>query len=196
MMVSKNKIWAYGKGMNAGNILVHLQNGVHIILEKSAKANFSNYFKIAASNVYVLSQGFTESECLDILKKGANIIINNTWDEAEINSLIKKGKNKVIVIGSEISKEQLLVFANKGALVVLDHSISLLDLDNFLAQPHKNCLIRVDHFKIPDLLLFLKKGATLILNDTLSEHEIHELKIAGKDRIIINTSEEIWTIHH
>lgn len=194
-MSAKNKIWAYGKGMNSGQILLHLQNGIHIILEKSTKANFANYFKIAAANVYILSNGFTEAECQDFLKKGANIIINNLWDEAEINSLIKKGKNKVIVIGKEISKEQLLVYANKGALVVLDQSISILDITNFLAQPHKNCLIRADHFQLKDLLSFIKKGATIILNDSISETDTHALKLAGKEKIIINTSEEIWKMN-
>jgi hypothetical protein len=193
-MIGKSKMWVYGKGIGSGQILLHLQNGINMVVDKSHEKDFARFAKINPGNLYILATGFTSGDCLKFLKDNSNIILNHHWEEAEINALIKKGKNKIVINGKGFKKEQLLVFAAKGANVVLDHTLSVLDINNFLNQPNKNILIKGKNFSHKDLLEFLEKGASVIIYDGISEQEKHPLISAGKQRVIITTSEEIWDV--
>lgn len=195
LAAGKSTIWIDSKTINKTQALAFLKNGASLVVSKENEEELPSYLKITKANLFILPSDFIYNELYDLIqKKNKNLFLlfNKRWDEAELTSLILKGKNKIIINGNDFSKEELLVFAGKGAQVILNNQLELPDIKTFLSLPNKNIFIRSEGFTQAELHSFLQKGANLIVSPITPEDEIDALFSTGKDKVFLVSNVKIW----
>lgn len=188
----KLKIWVWAESVSTAQAMAFLHSGASLVKKKTNLMDIAPYLKIAPSEIILQATGYAYNELESFTRKNVNILFNRRWDEAELASLLIKGKNKLIINGKDFSKEELLVFAGKGAQVILNNRLELPDINSFLSLPNKNILIRGEGFTQAELHSFLRKGAQIIFSPGTPEDEIIPLFTIGKDKIIMASSNDIW----
>jgi|DewCreStandDraft_4_1066084.scaffolds.fasta_scaffold00288_5 hypothetical protein len=140
------------------------------------------------TKIWVMGRFFNPWELVDIVKKGAKIIIScKDFPSFTINALISEAKNtaNVIVVSYNCCCAQTQEFVEKGATVIVGKPHEPFHILSYIRAGGERVIVNVRGYTSHWIMNFVQRGGSIKIDNSFNAFDVLTFAKAGKERVSI-----------